>query len=217
MILSDWTECDWQEANQTRRPQLMHFFESNFSTFSESPPISAHASAAHVATSSDTKPSSSDATAVAPSAAKSAKSSHEKQREDDKKRELASFLKLVFPSITVPSSKELSDEEKQQNKLVNQKRTKITDLLGLLEHKKNTGKEKKENQATGGGGGATAVVHPLPFAGSPARAPVSDDRKHYAVVALLQQLGLSHLIPKFKSDAPSVFKMNFKAYHDPTF
>jgi hypothetical protein len=178
----------------------MHFFESNFSTFSESPPISAHASAAPVAPSSDTKPSSSDATAVAPSAAKSAKSSHEKQREDDKKRELASFLKLVFPSITVPSSKELSDEEKQQNKLVNQKRTKITDLLGLLEHKK-----KKENQATGEGGGATAVDH-TPKAGVPTFAPLSDStaapapalRKNYAVVALLQQLGMSHLIPKFK-------------------
>ncbi len=248
MILSEWTEYDWQEANQTRRPQLLSFFESNFSIFSESPPISAHASAARVAPSSDIKPSSSDATVpliavVAPSAAKGAKCSHEKQREENKKTELAKFLKRVFPPITVPSS----DEEKQQNKLANEKRTKITDLLGLLEHKKNTGKEKKENQAEGGGGAAAAVddttkaglptlatrsdsiavpapapahvalpalasasapvsepspgaafVPPEPLADSRAPSQVPDGRNNYAVVALLQQLDMSHLIYKFK-------------------
>jgi hypothetical protein len=161
--LSDWTEYDWQESNQARRPQLLSFFEANFSSFSESPRISPDASAAPLAPSSGALPSSSDAAvsplaAIAPSAAKGAKSSLEKQREDDKKRELAAFLKQVFPPIKDAGSK----EEKQQNVLANEKRTKIVDLLGLKENKKNTGKAKGEGGGAGGksvgGGGASEAA-----------------------------------------------------------
>jgi hypothetical protein len=74
---------------------------------------------------------------------KGTKSNHEKQKEDDKKRQLAAFLKLVFPPIKGAAS----EEEIQQNALAGEKRTKITDMLGLQENKKNTGKEKKESQA----------------------------------------------------------------------
>ncbi len=59
------------------------------------------------------------------------------------------FLKLVFPPIKGAASEE---EEMQQNALAGEKRTKITDMLGLKENKKNTGK-KRESQAKGGGGG----------------------------------------------------------------
>ena len=159
--MSEWTDYDWQEANPTRRPQLLSFFESNFSSFSESPRISPDASAAPVAPSSGTLPSSSDAivsplAAIAPSAAKGAKSSLEKQREDEKKRELAAFLKQVFPPIKDAGSK----EEKQENVLANEKRTKIVGLLGLKENKKNTGKAKGEGGGVEGksvGGGGTSA------------------------------------------------------------
>jgi hypothetical protein len=89
--------------------------------------------------------------AVAPSAVKGTKSNHEKQKEDDKKRQLAAFLKLVFPPIKGAAS----EEEMQQNNRMrlpakneqksricwDSKRTKRTQV----------NKEKRESQAKGGG------------------------------------------------------------------
>ena len=42
-----------------------------------------------------------------------------------------------------------------------------------------------------------SFVPPEPLADSLAPSQVRDGRNNYAVVALLQQLGMSHLIPKF--------------------
>jgi hypothetical protein len=58
------------------------------------------------------------------------------------------------------------DATEQQNALAGEKRTKNTDMLGLKENKKNTGKEKRESQAkdggwrknAGGSGGISAVA-----------------------------------------------------------
>ncbi len=66
--------------------------------------------------------------------AKSAKVSHAKLKEDEKKREMSKFLKQVFPQEVV----------KEENQVAAEKRTKILDLLGLKENKKSAASKEKK-------------------------------------------------------------------------
>ena len=149
----------------------MKFFESNFSSFfpaNVAPPTStsptSDAAAPTNASSTDQKQRSlapvdqgslpiRGAHAVAGGgvplqAAKGAKSSKEKPKEVEKKREMALFLQKVFP----PNNNPKSDKEKAENLVASDKRTKILDLIGLksVPSKEKKGTLKEAPAARGG-------------------------------------------------------------------
>jgi hypothetical protein len=90
--------------------------------------------------------------AVAPSAVKGTKSKHEKQKEDDKKRQLAAFLKLVFPPIKGASKKRsnrmrLPAKNEQKSRICwDSKRTKRTQVRRREKVRQKVGEEKDEER-----------------------------------------------------------------------